>query len=639
MNYNIKNNNKSILSKISPTCLHFLLGCILGGFIFVLIYGVSVLDVTNIDWLTHSKDNEGLLDLTQHYLGWVFYRNSDWHFPLGLADGLYSSPVSIVYTDSIPLFAFIFKTLSPILPETFQYFGIFGFITYCLTGGFGALIIAKFTKNPIFTGLTAIILAISPVLTKRMFYHTALSAHFLILIAITLWIYRDSSFLSIDSKGKLRLKKSYIVFWSLLTVSSALINAYYTPMIVGILLLSCLQDLISRGKNNTPIISHVSTVFASILTTAIAAFSFGYFYGDVAPSTGGLTNLSFNLNQLINPDNYLCQIENYNYNFTPQSYSKILPGLKVISGWQEEGFSYLGLGIIVALVLLIIVLIIKSLSRNNTFSTKDLFKKYKSWIITLTLGLIIFVLLAMSPIGTIGSKTIYDIPYPEIVMKTLSIFRSCGRFIWPVYYGMILLIITGISKLYEHFSKNNKFISRSIVAIFIAVFVLQIYDISPSLAYKNDVYSKKFSTYDSPLKDPAWDELGENASEIMFYTPSLYGIECNPELSCIFEHYALEYNLSLNVTYMSRDMSSFADKKTLSHFKEREKGKSYPDIIYVFYDISEIPPAEESHLNYYKLDGYIVGTERQLNGLISYYPPYPAKSDEVESETPNQYQP
>ena len=367
MNYNIKNNNKSILSKYSPTCLHFLLGCILGGFIFVLIYGVSVLDVTNIDWLTHSKDNEGLWDLTQHYLGWVFYRNSHWHFPLGLADGLYSNPVSIVYTDSIPLFAFLCKILSPILPETFQYFGIFGFITYFLTGGFGALIIAKFTNNPIFTGLSAIILAISPVLTKRMFYHTALSAHFLILIAFALWIYRDSNFLSIDSKNKLHLKKSYIGFWCLLTVCSALVNAYYTPMIVGILLLSCLQDLISRGKNNTPIISHVSTVFASILTTAITAFSFGYFYGDVAPSTGGLTNLSFNLNQLINPNNYLCQIENYNYNLASQSYSKVLPGLNVVSGWQEEGFSYLGLGIIAALIVLIIFLIIKSFSPETSY--------------------------------------------------------------------------------------------------------------------------------------------------------------------------------------------------------------------------------------------------------------------------------
>lgn len=51
----------------------FLLGCLIGSLVFVWIYGVGVLDVTNTAWLLDSSKKEGLWDLTQHYLGWIFY--------------------------------------------------------------------------------------------------------------------------------------------------------------------------------------------------------------------------------------------------------------------------------------------------------------------------------------------------------------------------------------------------------------------------------------------------------------------------------------------------------------------------------------------------------------------------------------
>ena len=149
---------------------------------------------------------------------------------------------------------------------------------------------------------------------------------------------------------------------------------------------------------------------------------------------------------------------------------------------------------------------------------------------------------------------------------------------------------------------------------------MQIVDLYPSLKYKHDCYHQDFSEYESPLNDSAWDELGAKADEIMFYTPSVYGMECNPELSCIFEEYALEYNLSLNITYMSRDMSSFADKKTMKHFMDRENGLTDESIIYIFYDISDIPPADKSHLNYYLINGYVVGSDLNLENASRYNP-------------------
>ena len=99
--------------------LSFLIGTLIGAIIFIGMYGVKVLDVTYDDWLYRYE-----FDHTQHYFGWRMYRNSGWHFPLGLCDtSIYPYFSSIVYTDSIPL---LFKAFSPILPDKFQYFGLYG---------------------------------------------------------------------------------------------------------------------------------------------------------------------------------------------------------------------------------------------------------------------------------------------------------------------------------------------------------------------------------------------------------------------------------------------------------------------------------------------------------------------------------
>ena len=79
-------------------------------------------------------------DPATHFLGWHFFRNEPWHLPLGLnwAYGMEMSS-SIVYTDSIPLLALIFKPFSNYLPTLFQYTGLWILICFALQGTFGWL--------------------------------------------------------------------------------------------------------------------------------------------------------------------------------------------------------------------------------------------------------------------------------------------------------------------------------------------------------------------------------------------------------------------------------------------------------------------------------------------------------------------
>ena len=74
--------------------------------------------------------------------------------------------------------------LSPVLPHTFQYFGIFVALCFILQGVFGALLVSLFTDCYFYCGLGAAFLSLAPVLVERAFRHCALTAQFLIIAAL-----------------------------------------------------------------------------------------------------------------------------------------------------------------------------------------------------------------------------------------------------------------------------------------------------------------------------------------------------------------------------------------------------------------------------------------------------------------------
>ena len=120
-----------------------IISAVMGIILFCLIYGIRIIDPTYTEWII-SKSG----DLVQHYLGWAYYRNSPWTFPLGLIEGLtMPDKVSCIYTDSIPLFAVFFKILSPILPESFQYAGIWGVFSFAMQGFFSAILLQLSTTS------------------------------------------------------------------------------------------------------------------------------------------------------------------------------------------------------------------------------------------------------------------------------------------------------------------------------------------------------------------------------------------------------------------------------------------------------------------------------------------------------------
>ena len=114
-----------------------LLGAVIGFAVFLVIYGLAPLNPTNENFVLTGYLEK---DIAQHYAGWKLFRNSDWQFPLGVGQNIeYPYGSSVSYTDSIPLFAIFFKLISPVLPQTFQYFGLFVCLCYSFTRLFWAI--------------------------------------------------------------------------------------------------------------------------------------------------------------------------------------------------------------------------------------------------------------------------------------------------------------------------------------------------------------------------------------------------------------------------------------------------------------------------------------------------------------------
>jgi hypothetical protein len=136
----------------------------------------------------------------------------------------------------------------------------------------------------------------------------------------------------------------------------------------------------------------------------------------------GLGNYALNINSLINP----------------LGWSKFMQSLS--SPEAFESLNYIGLGVIL-LIPVAAVLIMQDKKIIDTLNTKIDVRKVM--ILVLFLSLIFF---SLSPIIHFGNRIIFEMPLPHGVINTISIFRVTARLFWPIYYLIIIGILSVIIK-------------------------------------------------------------------------------------------------------------------------------------------------------------------------------------------------
>lgn len=468
----------------------FLSGILLGILFFIYIYGFEVINPTYVEWIYTNKG-----DLFQHQLGFEFFRNDSWDFPLGMINNYgYPYSTSIVYMDSIPLLAIIFKIFRDFLPEKFQYLGIWGVFCFAMQGGISTLILRKYIPSNIVSIVGSSLFICSSIILQRMFNHTALASHWLILMGILICIYKD----------RLKSIKHLTIIWSVLLGIAVAIHPYFIPML-GILMLSFLiEDLICYRKAKR----FIYVFLGGILSTLIVFFVIGGFLP--GPASGeGLGNYSLNLNTFINS----------------QGYSYIFKGLPLAFEGQYEGFQYLGMGVIMIIPIAIYI---------NLNNIKEIKKIDVKKFIPVILMVILFIIVASGGKLTYNSHILIEFPLESIWGKILSPFRSTGRLSWPLFYIIIAYLIIIINR------KNKKI---GIISTCIVV-MLQLIDLGGMINPLQEQFQNKI-TYESSLKSDFWSDIRKEIKHIEFLSDDMSNYH---DIAL----YAAENNITLNNGYIAR---------------------------------------------------------------------------------------
>ena len=536
-----------------PYWVMMLITVLLGVLSFGLLYGFDIVNVTNDSWLYNAGG-----DMSGHYLGWIYYRKAPWHFPIGLQDGItYPYSFSVLYMDSIPFFALFFKVLSPVLPEVFQYFGIYGLITFVLQGVVGSNIIYSKTKDTFFGLISSPFFILSPVVLQRMYGHSALAFHPIVLLAIYVYINRDA----------IKEKRRDLLYWCLLLALSVSVQAYFFPMVYLFVVAFYLPEIISKKTWYKGLLK----IIIPVVVTLFVMYAWGYFYGDHNYNGGGFGVFNSNLNVLLNSQG-----------------NSFLGELMGMTGYDAiwESYAYLGFGIIVMCIISIYDLFVTPSDRQ----TKRIF-----WptVVVVT----VFCVASVIPSVKFGAYTLLDIDFPENLLELFGTFRANGRFMWPVMYLILVAVLVHIFNRYKR-------------KYFIVVFCLALQIIDLSTVYTGIV--SRMDALESAeylLKDSRWNDLSYKSEIFFMYDPVGGG---PTSLTMPIGKYAADNNMIMNDFYTSRKDTTAISQDRIEEQSRIFDGNPSDDRIYVFYDLPLEYLLYDIGLNIYELDGIYIGVTDNL---------------------------
>ena len=545
----------------------FAAGCILGALAFLLIYGFTPLDVTSDFWLRGGFVEK---DIQQHYAGWLFYRDSPLSLPLGLAQGInWPAGISVLYTDSIPLFAVLFRLLAGILPPVFQYFGIYTLLCFMLQGGFAALLLSLFFHRPATVLLGSIPLVFSPVLIERAFRHTSLAAHFLILAALFYYVlsHRENRF---AFKGLFAL--------NILTIT---LHPYLVPMTYAITFAMLLEYAVRNHQWAKP----AAYLGGDLLATVAAGWLFGLFTGTA--EGGSIVEYGFfgmNLNALWNPTSCGDTV-----------WSAVLPVQNQVRG-NYDSFAYLGLGMLICLAAVLVCIFV--------------FRQWKQvlgWVRrhwALALVCAILTLFAITHMVTANGATLFTLPLPHALVRLCTTFRASGRMFWPVYYLLMLMCILFCGRVLR---------GRRALLLLGLLAAVQLADLSPALVQRHRMFSEYVAPFPSELTSDFWQQAAGQYEHIV----SLDELQYDPLHLAL---YAVDNGMTTNDPFAARFDETALAQQRQEDIAQLESGSYAPDCLYLiqneglFLRLADALPQEEVYCGRLDEHWYVLAPDMEYGG-------------------------
>lgn len=446
-------------------------------------------------------------DRIADYLTWNYFERAEadhWPDTIGYA---FPQKISPIFTNIVPLVAFPIKWLRNPDAGPFQYFGWWYLVNFILMGLSGyALLSSMNINNPILLSVGSLFFFLHLAYFERL-DHPALIHQWSIVLAFIPFFRKEA------------YRQSLLLY-----VGLAVVTATTHPYMLPFAWVFPIAYGIHRFRKNKKVIASLMVAFIPMVLTFLLLWAQGAFaFEQSTASTGGFGYYATNLNTFYN---------NLGKTRMPLDFAMKYEG-------SYEGMAYLGAGIL-GLLMGLFILGGKSLIPKLLRSLKE------HSVLVLTIG--VFALFSMSNIWTFHQTTL--IKWPDLGLEGLwGIFRSSGRYIWPLFYAIVAVSIWLLSQL-----KLGSPIKLSMLVI---ALVAQSWDLW-------DEMHQKLPDEDWPdqMAEAHWPEVLKDFDRIVWYPPFERNLR-NQDDASQFVYWAYQFTTPITAGHLPRP-----DQKAVNQYAE-----------------------------------------------------------------------
>ena len=355
---------------------------------------------TSTEWLRY-----GDMEIAQYM--WEYFRRTPiLQWPIAEV-GAFGEGWGTIFpsTAGIVLLGLPLKIMSPLLPESFQYVGLWTLANFGLQGYFAERVFSRLGLHEFERVLGAVSILVAPIFIFRIgMTHLDLSAHWIVLASFVIYL-KESEPRAIN--------KSLLV-----TILALMVNIYLFVIVFMISLAAFIKQYFAQNQLMRRHLILIQQVLALLTVSALVWWLIGY--ATFAGSARGVGFFRLNALAFLNP-RYL----------PSDSFSQILDKVPFLTGrtffaYEGEGFGYLGL-----VGILGVAAILASLPKWWT---------RRNWLFFAPLvGVSVFLLIvALSDRIALVRREI-QLPIPQLLIDTRQVFRVANRFSWVAYYLLLVL--------------------------------------------------------------------------------------------------------------------------------------------------------------------------------------------------------
>lgn len=344
-------------------------------------------------------------DNAANLIGYEAFARDGWRWPL-FHSVLLAPPagVNVVFTDLIPLGALMGKLVFRATGWLPNYFGAWLLLAYALQGLAGFVLLRAVRLPPVAALLGGLLMLLMPAFIHR-FGHMPLQGHWALLVALVLY-------LRILRGGRRAVLSGAAFTWLMIWINP------YVLVMVGALYAAALADAVVRR------VVRPAVALAGLVGTGLAlagtAVALGYIEPGRAPvPAGGFGSYSLNLLSPVTPQ----------LSLWPGHGAYVLDAV----GGQYEGYSWFGFGSLGVIALGLV------LGWRGAWGAL----RRHPFLVLACLGMLAY---APSNVIYAGLDKVATWPLPaEGPVRALTgIFRSSGRFVWPVLYVSLLVALVAL---------------------------------------------------------------------------------------------------------------------------------------------------------------------------------------------------